>query len=180
MLSKDYSPVPFLRQLAAFIYDSLLIISFIIIEGFMFLTLNRGEAILAGNSLFYPLRCVVCATPFLFYAYFWSRQSQTLGMRAWRLVVVNQEGRPPNFWQALLRSLLAGLSLAPLVIAGYFCWRNPTLTAFFLLTLSALLTFYAGAGWRRLSPQKQTLYDLLARTRAYLVATNPYKHKKEK
>lgn len=46
-----------------------------------------------------------------FYSYFWCKAGQTLGMRAWRMLVVTQDGQPLRFWQAISRALfaLAGL-----------------------------------------------------------------------
>ena len=56
---------------------------------------------------------LLMAATFLFYYWFWSHGGQTLGMRAWRLQVVdaNLDGRPVNFFQCLSRFLMATLSL---------------------------------------------------------------------
>ena len=42
-----------------------------------------------------------------FYLYFWCRGGQTLGMRAWRLLLVQQSGQAVTFRQALLRAVTA-------------------------------------------------------------------------
>lgn len=42
-----------------------------------------------------------------FYIYFWCKAGQTLGMRAWRMLLVTAEGTPLSFWQALSRALLS-------------------------------------------------------------------------
>lgn len=42
-----------------------------------------------------------------FYSYFWCKAGQTLGMRAWRLLLVTKEGTPLSLGQALSRALLA-------------------------------------------------------------------------
>lgn len=42
-----------------------------------------------------------------FYLYFWCRGGQTLGMRAWRLLLVQQNGQPVTLRQALLRAATA-------------------------------------------------------------------------
>ncbi|MDP4537882.1 RDD family protein [Alkalimonas collagenimarina] len=42
-----------------------------------------------------------------FYAYFWVRAGQTLGMRAWRLLLLQQNGQKITLQQAVLRALLA-------------------------------------------------------------------------
>lgn len=42
-----------------------------------------------------------------FYSYFWCKAGQTLGMRAWRLLLVTKEGTPLSLGQALSRALLS-------------------------------------------------------------------------
>ena len=42
-----------------------------------------------------------------FYLYFWVKAGQTLGMRAWRLLLLSQDGRPVSLTQALLRLVTA-------------------------------------------------------------------------
>ncbi|GAA0562713.1 RDD family protein [Rheinheimera aquimaris] len=42
-----------------------------------------------------------------FYLYFWCRGGQTLGMRAWRLLLVQQNGQAVTLRQAILRAITA-------------------------------------------------------------------------
>ena len=42
-----------------------------------------------------------------FYIYFWCKAGQTLGMRAWRMLLVTDQGKPLTFGQALSRLLLS-------------------------------------------------------------------------
>jgi uncharacterized RDD family membrane protein YckC len=44
---------------------------------------------------------------FFFYGWFWMHGGQTLGMRAWRLQIRNLRSGPINWWQVLLRFMLA-------------------------------------------------------------------------
>jgi uncharacterized RDD family membrane protein YckC len=46
-----------------------------------------------------------------FYLYFWLKAGQTLGMRAWRMLLISADGKPLTLRQALIRLLtsLAGL-----------------------------------------------------------------------
>lgn len=46
-----------------------------------------------------------------FYLYFWCKGGQTLGMRAWRLLLVQQNGQPLTLKQAMLRALTSLLGL---------------------------------------------------------------------
>src|SRR5690606_20412098 len=48
---------------------------------------------------------------FWFYLYFWYKGGQTLGMRAWRLFLVQQDGAAISFKQAVVRAVTALLGL---------------------------------------------------------------------
>ena len=141
-------PAPLLRHLAAMFYDAFLLLACIIVLGFVFLFINHGEDIRPGNPLQYALRTAIAATSLFFYAYFWSHQSQTLGMRAWRLVVVDERGGSPRLWQAALRWFMALITLLP---------------------------FGIGLWWRFFDREKRTLYDIFSRTRLFMLTENPYK-----
>jgi uncharacterized RDD family membrane protein YckC len=58
------------------------------------------------------LRGVLLSLGCLFFAGFWSRGGQTLGMRAWRIRLVADDGGPVRLGTALLRCLVALLSWA--------------------------------------------------------------------
>lgn len=149
LMMTDAARAPSLwRRFAAMFYDAFLLLACVMVLGFVFFFINDGEAIVAGNPLLHVLRVAIVATSWLFFAYFWSRQSQTLGMRAWRLVVVDEAGRSPAFWRASLRWLLALITLLPLG---------------------------AGLWWSLFDRDRRTLYGRFSRTRLYVLAENPYK-----
>ena len=50
----------------------------------------------------------------LFYGWFWTRNGQTLGMAAWRIRVLSEDGLPPSWKQVLMRLGTALLGLANL------------------------------------------------------------------
>ncbi len=117
-----------LRRLAAWLYDALLALSLLIIAGFVgygvawllqaagLLTLQPQQDLadwLAGQWLYsLYLGTVVCG----FYAWFWCRAGQTLGMRAWRLRVQNRDGSNIRPTQALVRLATAALGLGNLLV----------------------------------------------------------------
>ena len=72
---------------------------------FPWVILNDGEAV--GGAL---VQLVLLMELVGFYLFFWSRQGQTLGMTAWRIKLVDVDGRQPTFNQLLLRILTAPLS----------------------------------------------------------------------
>ena len=80
-----------LRQLAAMIYDSLLIFAVLFFASAIALLFNGGEAIEA--KLWFKLYLLL--TVFTYYAWFWNKSGQTLGMRAWKIRIITDTGANP-------------------------------------------------------------------------------------
>lgn len=99
-----------LRRLAAGTYDLLLLAGLLMMLGIGVLILRGGNPVPPGTPWFQALVLLLCA---VFYAGFWSRGGQTLGMRSWRLRVETTDGRPLHLATALLRFAAALLSLLP-------------------------------------------------------------------
>ncbi len=96
------------RQLAAMAYDGLLLIGVLFVASLP-VTLASGGAIHAGTLAF---QLYLLGIIFLYLAWQWTRGGQTLGMKAWRLQLVSNDGTGLNWARALLRFLAALLSLA--------------------------------------------------------------------
>ena len=79
--------------------------------------INGGEAIEPSLAFKFFLVFVV----FTFYAWFWHKSGQTLGMRAWRIRIVSEFGGNPSWGVAYLRLVFALLSWACFGL-GYW-WR---------------------------------------------------------
>ena len=107
-----------LRQLAAMIYDSLLIFAVLLFAILVPVMINGGEAIEWNVWL---LRFYLLLTVFFYYAWFWQKSGQTLGMRAWRIRVINEHGANPTFGVSFVRFAFALLSWACFGL-GYL-WR---------------------------------------------------------
>lgn len=113
------------RRLAALVYDSLLLMALAMAYAAALLAIKHalldlelgpsGRAEL-GSAGFVGLVLVLEA----FYWFFWMRGGQTLGMRAWRLQLVNLEGGRVSLLQALVRGLVAPFSL--LLLGLGFWW----------------------------------------------------------
>ena len=99
-------PATLPRRLAAMLYDSLLVVAIWMVVGAIAVALNDGEAV--RGPVF---NSVLFLSAFLFFAGFWSRNGQTLGMQAWQLRVQTPEGYPISLMQALLRFFTAAVSL---------------------------------------------------------------------
>ena len=102
-----------LRVLAAIFYDLWLIAAIwmlgVIVDTFVRSALT-GSASEGSHLLLWAWWAI---SPFLFYLWFWTHGGQTLGMRAWRIRLVDAAGEPVNAKAALRRSLFALLSWAP-------------------------------------------------------------------
>jgi len=107
----DSSPFPragFMRRFGAWIYDFLLSISVYMVAGavsFLIFFLLLKYKVIGMHGYHHDID-VLLNTPWIkwlnetwklswvafFFVWFWSRSGQTLGMRAWRLRVQNQDG----------------------------------------------------------------------------------------
>jgi uncharacterized RDD family membrane protein YckC len=122
-------------RLTALVYDVFPLLGLWFFAGAIGLSLAGDEHKIARNT-------AIQALVFLFTAgYFvvsWTRGGQTIGMRAWRLRVTGDDGARIGWPRALLRFVLASLSLA-LLGAGFW--------------------------WQFLDREKRCAHDAIARTR---------------
>ena len=109
----EYPSAGLLRRLASIVYDALIVIALWFFITAIYLGATGVDTPRSSTDLQLTLFPLLMAATFLFYYWFWSHGGQTLGMRAWRLQVVdaNLDGRPVNFFQCLSRFLMATLSL---------------------------------------------------------------------
>ncbi|MBW8192843.1 RDD family protein [Neiella marina] len=130
-----YPPATFVRRFAAIVYDSLLaasiwvsahIIGFIIVAisaqfGWPDLTSHNGDI---GSYLmsqaWYSLYLISAVA--IFFMWFWTHGGQTLGMKAWRLRIQNDDGTPIHPRQAVVRVCFALGGLGNLLML--VDWKN--------------------------------------------------------
>lgn len=110
------------RRLAAAFYDSLIVLALWFLGTALILPLTHGEAVASTNLPAIMLyRLYLLTIGFLFFAGFWTRSGQTLGMLAWKVRVVQSSNGARISWkQALLRYLASLLSW--LVLGLGFIW----------------------------------------------------------
>lgn len=113
---RDCPPASLLKQFAAMIYDGFLIVAILFVAAAIPVAFNRGEAVASPAFSFYLLFVV-----FTFYAWFWHKSGQTLGMRAWKIRIVSEFGGNPSWGISYLRLIFALISLLCFGL-GYF-WR---------------------------------------------------------
>jgi len=113
----DNPPASLIKQLAAMIYDSLLIFAVLFFASAIALIFNQGEAIESNYWFSLYLLFVL----FTYYAWFWRKSGQTLGMRVWKIRIVTESGENPGWIDCYKRLACALLSL--LCFGLGYLWR---------------------------------------------------------
>jgi uncharacterized RDD family membrane protein YckC len=122
MSTTGYLPASFLRRIGAIFYDSMLVVSFLFVAGMlsmkgMMLAMDL-ENIPAGSTTAKVFFVYLVLLAYLFFAWFWIHGGQTLGMRAWKVKLIRQDGMTISWGQAFLRFCYSIVSWVPLG-AGY-------------------------------------------------------------
>lgn len=118
VMPSDLPPPGFLRRLGAMFYDSLLLLALLMMLSYPYVWLTGGDKPdLIVRTLYQLYLLVIC---FFYYAGFWLRGGQTLGLRTWRMKLVSNDGGPITRAMALKRFVYALLSLICLGLG--FLW----------------------------------------------------------
>ncbi|EME01957.1 MULTISPECIES: RDD family protein [Stutzerimonas stutzeri subgroup] len=146
------------RRLAAMFYDSLLCIALMMVVTLLYqqvlLRLLYGSEQLqqladAGRLDIDPLlSTLLLFSLFGFFAKFWTHSGQTLGMQVWGIRIQNADGTAIDLWQALLR---------------------------FLIALVSLLCLGMGYWWMLFDKQKRTWHDMYSESQAVQLPKNIHK-----
>jgi len=132
-LSQSPPNAGLLKRFAAMVYDSLLLVALSLAYGALATTLKvtldgpppEDQAISWGLWQ-WPLFIGLIAVWGGFFYYFWGRSGQTLGMRAWRLQLVDSHsGGLAGPRQRLLRLPMAAVSLGALGLGYFWLWLDP-------------------------------------------------------
>lgn len=96
-----------LRRIGALCYDSLLLLALLFVAMAILTPFTDTGTIRAHSLLYFSYLLMVS---FVFFGWFWTRGGQTLGMRAWKIRVVNRQGTGISWGQALARFSIALLT----------------------------------------------------------------------
>ncbi len=115
---------PLWKRLLAALYDllpvaALLMIATALVQPF------AGTAIPAGSTASRWLQLLLVLLITAYYAGSWHRGGFTIGMRAWRLVVMTETGQRPTLNQSLLRFAASLLAIAPLGLGLWWALFDP-------------------------------------------------------
>ena len=104
MENKDYKNIGFTKNIIVCIYDLLLLFSVLFFFTLPLMVFSDGEGI--GKNIFYQL--YLLSTIITYYLWFWIKHNQTLGMKSWKLYIVNRNNKKNlSIKQCLLRMFIA-------------------------------------------------------------------------
>jgi uncharacterized RDD family membrane protein YckC len=113
-----------LRRLGAMLYDALLVIALLMVVTAILLSLTGGEAITYERfgAFEYLYRALLLALVIAFFGWFWTRRGQTLGMMAWRLKVIREDGSLLSWKTTVVRMASALVSAAAFGLGYIWIW----------------------------------------------------------
>ena len=106
------------RRFMSIIYDSLLILSIMVIGTLPFIAIRYGEAV-ESNTNYYQFTLFIII--YFFLVGFWSISGRTLGMQSWGLRLETLDGYRPNIIQCSIRFFAAIVSWLPFGLG--FWWQ---------------------------------------------------------
>jgi uncharacterized RDD family membrane protein YckC len=117
------TPASLWLRLAAAIYDLFPLLALWMVTAGIVLLAARGEVDVAHPSLTYrlTLRSALLAVTTAYFVVSWARGGQTIGMRAWRLRVVDASGQALSWPRSVLRFAVACISLGALGLGFLWC-----------------------------------------------------------
>lgn len=122
-------PATFVKRALAVIYDGLISIAVLLVTTWIYTVIagyitgwDRYQQMAEAGQLSGDpgLTFVLFLVLYLFFAYFWTRIGQTLGMQVWRIRIENLDGSAISWTQALLRYLTAAAVIFLAILAGYY------------------------------------------------------------
>lgn len=117
------TPASLWLRIAAGIYDLFPLIALWMLTAGLALLVARGDVDLAHPSIGWRLglRGALFVVTAAYFVISWARGGQTIGMRAWRLRIVDADGNALGWRRAVLRFVVACVSLLALGIGFFWC-----------------------------------------------------------
>ena len=149
----EYPSANLWRRVMSIIYDQLILWAIWIATGFVHAMIFGIDSAENPQQLQHTLFPMLLGATFIFYYWFWTHGGQTLGMRAWRLKVIDArlDGTPPHLIKCILR-----------FIGAFF----------------SLLAFGLGYIWVLFDPNNDTWHDRISGTRTLVVPKEENKKNK--
>lgn len=117
-----HPPPGVFRRFGALVYDGVLLLGVWFVATLGVLPLRGGEAFHPHDPVFFGYLLLV---GFLFNGWFWTHGGQTLGMCAWRIRVVAEDGGAVSWRQAAVRYVCSWLALGLGGLGYFWIWIEP-------------------------------------------------------
>jgi len=117
-MKQQQTPPSLWRRLAAITYDAMLLFSVLFCATWVLVLVHGGAGFGPGDPLHRLYQALLGLLATTYFLWPWTHGGQTLGMRSWRLRLVTRQGGAVGWGRALLRLVLAPLSVLPLGL-GY-------------------------------------------------------------
>ena len=117
------TPASLWLRIAAGIYDLFPLAALWMLTAGIALLVVHGEVDLAHPSLGWRLglRALLFVMTAAYFVISWARGGQTIGMRAWRLRIVDPDGNALGWPRAIVRFAVACVSLLALGVGFFWC-----------------------------------------------------------
>ncbi|MGF1721465.1 RDD family protein [Vibrio kyushuensis] len=125
-------PAGLMRRFGALFYDSLIVMAILMMSGGLIVAILEAlvalgavdytpyidaSDLLGNHPIWSPIYTFyLVAIAVYFFVFFWTRAGQTLGMRAWKLQIQNEQGGAISVTQALIRLATSAFGLANLTV----------------------------------------------------------------
>ena len=114
-------PAGVLRRLAAGFYDLLPLAALWMIGTALLMPLTRGG--IAANTIWYDVYLLLIA--FAYFGYSWTHGGQTIGGKAWRLKVVDEQGHAIDWPKAALRFVVGCVAVGLIGVGLLAAFLDP-------------------------------------------------------
>jgi uncharacterized RDD family membrane protein YckC len=124
-----FPPATFIKRILAVVYDGLISIAVMLVATWIYTMISgwitgwdRFEQMAEAGQLSGDpgLTFVLFLSLYLFFAYFWTRIGQTLGMQVWRIRIENLDGTTITWTQALIRYVTVSVIFFVALLAAYY------------------------------------------------------------
>jgi len=115
----DLSSPSLIRRVGTLVYDAVLLVALEIVVALPLPLVP--EAVRSGPVGRACIFVAMVAVAFAFFGWFWTHGGQTLGMRAWRVRIVRNDGRPMTWLDSAKRLVGATVSLAAFGLGFFWC-----------------------------------------------------------
>ena len=102
-METKYENIGFIKNMIICIYDLMLLFSILFFMSLPWILFSDGEAV-KGNMLYQLYLLLIISS---YYLWFWVKHGQTLGMKSWKVYILNERNQKITLKQGLIRILVS-------------------------------------------------------------------------